>query len=348
MAWSREFVPSGVTRHALAESGMAALTGYVLAVSLEAAVIRWVQPTEWELAWVSDLALATALGVAVYLWRDLLATRHALAERERAEIVLQTQLSLAADIQQRLLPPLPPAADGCEWAAALRPAGKIGGDFYDFVETAANTWMVLVADVSGKGIPAAMALGLLRSTFRALARQQLAPAEILGQLSTAFFEDWQGMAYVTGIVAAVNHRAHTLVYSNAGHPPGILLGPTGTRRLDRGGPPAGLFPSATFDQESLWLQAGDLCLMVSDGVTEALDAVPLEERLTTATVSTASAAKLCEDLMSQALRGRGPSADPEWDDDRTVLVMTCRADAPTPHESDLITASSTAHVARVK
>ena len=76
-----------------------------------------------------------ALGVAVYLWRHLLASRHALAHRERAEIVLQTQLTLAAEIQRRLLPPLPPAMNGCEWAAALRSAGKIGGDFYDFVET---------------------------------------------------------------------------------------------------------------------------------------------------------------------------------------------------------------------
>ena len=324
MAWSREILRLGVTRRALAESGVAALTGYVLAVAFEAAIIRWLQPTEWELAWVSDLVLATALGVAVYLWRNLFATRHALAERDRAEIVLQTQLSVAADIQHRLLPPLPPPADGCEWAAALRPAGKIGGDFYDVVETAAHTWMVLVADVSGKGIPAAMALGSLRSTFRTLARQQLAPGPILGQLSAAFFEDWQGMAYVTCIVAAVNLQAHTLVYSNAGHPPGVLVGPARTRHLTRGGPPAGLFPNANFEQELLSVHAGDTCLMVSDGVTEALDGVPLEERLRAARVGTASAAQLCDRLMSQALRGGGPSSDPDWDDDRTVLVMTMR------------------------
>ena len=128
-------MPINLTRRALVESAAAALCSYVLAAALEAGVIRWLQPTEWELAWVSDLVLAVALGVAVYLWRHLLATRRALAQRERAEIVLQTQLSLAAEIQRRLLPPLPPATNGCEWAAALRPAGKIGGDFYDFVET---------------------------------------------------------------------------------------------------------------------------------------------------------------------------------------------------------------------
>jgi hypothetical protein len=114
-----------LARRALAESAAAALCSYVLATALEAGIIRWVQPTEWELAWVSDLVLAVALAVAVYLWRHLLATRQALAERERADIVLETQLSVAAEIQRRLLPPLPSATDGCEWAAALRPAGKM-------------------------------------------------------------------------------------------------------------------------------------------------------------------------------------------------------------------------------
>ena len=312
------------TRRALAESAAAALGGYVLAAALEAIVIRWLQPTEWELAWVSDLALAFALGVAVYLWRHLLTTRHELAQRERAEIVLQTQLSLAAEIQRRLLPPLPTAANGYEWAAALKPAGKIGGDFYDFVETGPDTWVVLVADVSGKGIPAAMALGSLRSTFRALARQRLAPAKILDQLSTTFLEDWQGVPYVTCIVAAFDLRAHTLVYSNAGHPPGVLLGPTQTRHLDRGGPPAGLLASANFDQELLTIHAGDICLLVSDGVTEAIDGVPLEHRLRAAKVRGGSAEELCESVMTQALRGDGPSGDAAWQDDRTVVVVTVR------------------------
>ena len=312
------------TRRTLAESAAAASGGFVLAAVLETVVIRWLQPTEWELAWVSDLVLAVALGVAVYLWRHLLATRNELAQRERAEIVLQTQLSLAADIQRRLLPPLPRTANGCEWAAALRPAGKIGGDFYDFVETVPGLWVVLVADVSGKGIPAALALGSLRSTFRALARQRLAPAEILRHLSAAFLQDWHGMPYVTCIVAAFNLLARTVVYSNAGHPPAMLAGPTGTRYLFRGGPPAGLLPGASFEQGSLSLHAGDICLLVSDGVTEALDGVPLEDRLSAVNLDAASAADICDRIMTQALNGNGPSGDSRWDDDRTVVVVTLR------------------------
>ena len=138
-------------RRALAESVAAAVCGYIVAAILEATLIRSVRPTEWELAWVSDAALAVALGIAVYLWRHLLTTRRELEDRERAELVLQTQLSIAAEIQRRLLPAVPPTDNGFEWAAALRSAGKIGGDFYDFVEIAPRVWIVLVADVSGKG-----------------------------------------------------------------------------------------------------------------------------------------------------------------------------------------------------
>lgn len=303
------------------ESAAVAVGGYFLAAALEMGVIRWFQPTEWELAWVSDLALAFALGVAVYLWRTLLASRRELAQRERAEIVLETQLTLAADIQRRLLPRLPPAMNDWEWAAALKPAGKIGGDFYDFVETAAGIWLVLIADVSGKGIPAAMALGSLRSTFRALAAQRLPPAQILAHLSTTFLQDWHGKPYVTGIVAAFNMREHTVIYCNAGHPPGILVGPTGTRYLARGGPPAGLLVNARYEQECLTMHAGDTCLLVSDGVTEALDDTSIEDGLSVWNGHHATAGDVCDALMKRAIAGKGPAGNSQWDDDRTVVVV---------------------------
>ena len=310
------------TRRALAESAGAALGGYVVAATLEAVLIRVVRPTEWELAWVSDVALAVALGVAVYFWRHLLTTRDKLAERERDELVLQTQLSLAADIQRRLLPVLPAADSGCEWAAALRSAGRIGGDFYDVIETAPKVWFVLIADVSGKGVPAAMALGLLQAAFRALARQGSEPAQIVTRLSAAFLEEWRGAPYVTCIVMAFDVQAGTLTYTNAGHPPGILVGSQGTRYLDKGGPPAGLFPGAQFDQALVRMDIGDTCLLVTDGVTEALEgAPPLEQDLIASTTRATSAAELCESVMARALDGRGQAADPDWDDDRTVLVV---------------------------
>jgi sigma-B regulation protein RsbU (phosphoserine phosphatase) len=177
-------------RRVLAVSGGVAVCGYIVASILEATLIRWVRPTDWELASVSDGVHAVALGIAVYLWRHLRTTRRKLEENERAELALQTQLSIAADIQRRLLPALPPTDNGFEWAANLRSAGKIGGDFYDFVEIAPRVWIALVADVSGKGIPAAMVLGSLRAAFRALLRQSSDPARIVALLSAVLHEEW--------------------------------------------------------------------------------------------------------------------------------------------------------------
>jgi serine phosphatase RsbU (regulator of sigma subunit) len=324
-------------RRALAQGVAAALGGYVLAASLEAFVIRFLRPTEWELAWISDVALAVALGVAVYLWRHLLTTRTELAERERAELVVQAQLSLAADIQRRLLPALPPPASGLQCAAALRSAGKIGGDFYDFIETDPGIWLVFVGDVSGKGIPAAMALGTLRSTFRALARQHLEPAAIAAQLSAAFMQDWGGAPYVTCIVLEFDLAAGTVTYTNAGHPRGLLIGSDGVAHLDRGGPPIGLIPNVRFDQQTVRTYPGDVYLLVTDGVTEAMDeTATLDELVGAREVASLPPAQLCELVMTRALNGHGPADDPYWDDDRTVVVVSvlgsnsarCVADYP--------------------
>ncbi len=310
-------------RRPLAEAIAATGCGYLIAAILEGTLIRLMRPTEWELAWVSDAVLAVALGIAVYLWRRLLTTRRELEERERAEIVVETQLSIAAEIQRHLLPPLPPDGDGFDWAADLRSAGKIGGDFYDFVKVAPRVWTVLVADVSGKGIPAAMALGSLRSEFRTLARQSSEPVRIVARLSVVLYEEWRASLYVTCLVSTFDLAARTVTYTNAGHPPGIVTGRHGIRHLNRGGPPAGLLPDAAFDQELVQLHAGDACILVTDGVTEALDDdFPLERDLEASRErqATESAAAICQAVMARALSGHGPPEARGWDDDRTVVV----------------------------
>jgi hypothetical protein len=243
-------------RRALAASAGTALGLCLLAYGLEAAAIHVFHPTDRALARGSVVVLAVASGVAVYLWRRLLTAKRKMAERERAEIVLDTQLSVAAEIQRRLLPSVPPAANGFEWAAELRSAGKIGGDFYDFVEFSPTVWVMLVADVSGKGIPAAMALGSLRLAFRSFARQDCDPARIVTRLAAVLYEEWYGSPFVTCIVGTFDLAKRTLTYSNAGHPPGILGGQRAIRYLNQGGPPAGLLPGAAFDREVIQLHSG--------------------------------------------------------------------------------------------
>jgi len=309
----------------LVESIAAAVLAYIVSAAFEAALIRSLQPTEWELAWVSDVVLAAAFGSAVYLWRHLLTTRRELQERERSQLVVQTQLSIAADIQRQLLPAVPPSEFGFEWAAALKSAGKIGGDFYDFVQVGPASWVVLVADVSGKGIPAAMALGSLRSAFRALARHSADPARIAAQLSAGLYDEWRGALYVTCLVATFDLRNRTISATNAGHPAAIIKGRGGVTLVRRGGPPAGLFRETAYERQSIQLHTGDVCLIVTDGVTEAIDADrPLERDLDRLMKREhpSNAARLCHAVMTRALAGHGPADVGDWDDDRTVVVVT--------------------------
>ena len=204
------------------------------------------------------------------LWRHLQASRQELAARERADLILETQLSVAADIQRRLLPALPFPADGIEWAASLHSAGRIGGDLDDIVALAPARWLLLVADVSGKGIPAAMALGFLRASFRAVARAHDRPAEVVASLSALVYEAWGGVPYVTCIVARLDATGDSLTWANAGHPSGIVTGQGTPRLLDASGPPVGLLTDATWVDQSVSFEPGDRLVLVTDGVTEAL------------------------------------------------------------------------------
>jgi len=312
-------------RRALVEGVTAALIVYVIAGGSEEALIRILRPTEGELTWISDVVTAAAFGVAVYLWRHLRATRLELSERERDELVLQTQLTLAASMQRRLLPAAPPPDHGFEWAAVQIPAGRIGGDFYDFVEQSPGVWMVLTADVSGKGVPAAMALGLLRSIFRTLAREIVSPGLLVGRLSSALFEEWSGDPYLTCIVARVDTHERKLTSTNAGHPPGIVLRESTCKLLQAGGPPAGLMPGAVYGEDVVELRTGDRCVFVTDGVTEALDTG--SEPSISIVASTASGPfpsprAMGDAIMNRSMLGGGPSGIEAWSDDRTVVAIS--------------------------
>jgi serine phosphatase RsbU (regulator of sigma subunit) len=317
---------------ALAWAATIATACFVVAGVAEALLIRLVRPTELELDWISDGMLSVALGVAIYLWLHLRATRLALTEHERSELVLQTQLSLAEGMQRRLLPEVPRQARGLEWAAVLVPAGRIGGDFFDFFQPTADVRLMLIADVSGKGIPAAMALTLLRATFRSVARETDRPAAIAARMSAALYDEWRGDPYVTAVIVRVAATKRRLTYANAGHPHGLLCRNHWTQPLAEGGPPLGLLKGATFDEQSLDLATGDVFVFVTDGVSEALDG--LHRRWDAAIADCVShsrrggAESVSDAVLALAQNGHGPDGVEGWSDDRTVVVLSVAPDDP--------------------
>lgn len=304
----------------LVSSSAAALVFFV-ANAVETAFIQAVGPSARELTWISDAVLAAALGLATFFWLRLKSSQAEVIRLERAQIVIDTQLALAAEIQRSLLPRVPGPREGWRWAARLEPAGRIGGDFYDFLEARPGIMLVLLADVSGKGIPAALVLGATRTLFRLLARELQDPPALAARFCEALYEETGGSSYVTCILGRLDLAERRLTYVNAGHPPGVIVGPAGRRLLSKGGPPAGLFPAASYEAETLSLSHGDVGLLVTDGISEAIGGDGLDglDRAIASLAGRVDLDSLCDEVMRLARGGPGPTAG--WHDDRTVVAF---------------------------
>jgi len=305
---------------------LSAVVVYLFANQAESAIISLVHPSEQALTWISDIVLAAALGVVTYLWLHLKAARTALTQFELKKIKLDTELLLAAEIQRNLQPQLPAFQSGIRWAAHLQQAEKIGGDFYDFVQPDADSMLLLLGDISGKGIPAALLLASTGRLFHLLSRTKHAPAKLVRDLSEALYADNRGSMYMTCLVAFFDLKGRTLSYTNAGHPPGMIFRDGGMELLNRGGTPAGMFASSTYDWQTLVLRPGDIGILVTDGISEAVaqDGVPFVEVLRKEIMKVPnprSPESLCERIMLLANSKGGLAGDAEWTDDQTVLAF---------------------------
>jgi serine phosphatase RsbU (regulator of sigma subunit) len=304
-----------------------ALVACVAALAFERVLVRLLGLDLRELEWISDIVLAVAFGVATFLWLHLRLARTALTRLERAQLVLETELKVAADIQRGMLPPPPAPRDGWRFAAQLEQAGHIGGDFYDFVDRG-RSLLVLLADVSGKGIPAALVMESSRTLFRLLARETDRPEELVARLGRALREEHGGTPYLTCFLARIDLDDRSIFWVNAGHPSALLVTGTGHRTLGSNGPPAGLLPDVNYDARTEKLGRGEALVLVTDGVTEAIEADGrVEERLawTVAHRRERGPQAICERVMRLARSGRGPRGAGEWQDDRTVVVVTLDA-----------------------
>jgi len=303
---------------------VSALLAFVAALLFERGLIRLLGFDLRELEWISDVVLAVAFGAATFLWLHLRRARTALTRLERAQLVLETELAIAADIQRQLLPPTPSARDGWRFAARLEQAGHIGGDFYDFVDRGRSV-LVLLADVSGKGIPAALVMESSRTLFRLLARETDRPEDLAARLGRALFEEHGGRPYLTCFLSRIDLDDRSVFWVNAGHPAALLVTGTEHRTLGSTGPPVGLLPGVRYDSRTERLENGDALVLVTDGVTEALEVGGrVEERLawTVAQRRRRGPQAVCDRVMRLAASGRGPAGAGDWQDDRTVVAIT--------------------------
>ncbi len=186
---------------------------------------------------------------------------------------LEEELAVARRIQASLLPAEIPRQDGVDIAALTRPCQQVGGDFYDFLDFGPRSLGIAVADVSGKGVPAALILSGLQATLRAEAAQQTSPAPVVQKINERLCADVQPGSFASLLYGNLDLEKRKLRYVNAGHPAGLVVRRDGTlERLDEGGILLGVEPTATYVGGERSFASGDLLLLYSDGVTDVLNA----------------------------------------------------------------------------
>jgi serine phosphatase RsbU (regulator of sigma subunit) len=182
----------------------------------------------------------------------------------------EQELRVAAAIQQSLLPVANREGAFFSTAAASIACRAVGGDFYDYVDLPTSQFGFIVGDVAGKGSPAALLAAAVLGMFSAEATYQASAAPLMTRLNHGLFRRAIEARFLTSFYGMLSPDG-SLTYCNAGHNAPLLVTASGIRRLETGGVVLGLFDSATFEEETLKLEPGDLIVLFSDGVTEAMN-----------------------------------------------------------------------------
>ncbi len=194
-----------------------------------------------------------------------------LTHQSLAQERIERELELASEIQSRLLPREMPEVPGLTLAGFSSPAYIIGGDYFDILHVDADHLGLFIADVSGKGIPAALLSMITRSYLHVSYPGESDPSRILSELNDLLLKDIDQRQYVTAMYAIHDTRSRELRISNAGHNPALILREaSGTiRRVHTKGRPLGIFPHALFENSCEQLEAGDVFCLYTDGLPEA-------------------------------------------------------------------------------
>jgi phosphoserine phosphatase RsbU/P len=182
-------------------------------------------------------------------------------------------LEEACYTQQRLLPLELPRLPGVEIQAAWRPARNVSGDYFDAIQLNEHTVALCIADVAGKGLPAALLMSHLQATVRAYAGMYRSPSEMCRQLNRAVWENTRAERFITLFYGLLDTADHSLLYTNAGHVPPILVRSDGHQEiLSDGGTVLGAFQDSDYSECTVPLHAGDQLVLLTDGITEAANA----------------------------------------------------------------------------
>ena len=197
-------------------------------------------------------------------YEELQAAQAQLIEKERME----QELQVARNIQQSILPRILPHQTGWQVAATYRPARAVGGDFYDFLDLPDGRLGIVIGDVTGKGVGAALVMATTRSILRGVAQRLDSPGEVLAQVNRLLDPDIPPNMFVTCLYAILDPHTGRLQFANAGHPLPFRWHDA-VAELRAVGVPLGLMPGMDYEEKETILSLGENLLLYSDGVVEA-------------------------------------------------------------------------------
>jgi uncharacterized protein YndB with AHSA1/START domain len=178
----------------------------------------------------------------------------------------------AKQIQQALMPKEIPQMPGLEISGSWRPARIVGGDYFDVLEFGASRLGLCIADVSGKGMPAALLMSNLQAVVKGLAAENTSPKELLEKVNRVMWRNTTEAKFITLFYGLLDGNRKTLQYANAGHNAPVLTREDGVQvRLEQGGLILGAFEECIYDQGEIDLRPGDRLVMFTDGLSEAVD-----------------------------------------------------------------------------
>jgi len=275
-----------------------------------------------------NLSAMLCFSFVVYFIQRYIEQREALAKtvQQQRDDLLQ-DVKLAAQVQRLFLPSRKPAIDGLEIAGMMLPLRGVGGDYYDYIPIDAHTIQVVIADVAGKGVPAALLMSATAAAVRLEANRDRNMLQQVERLNTEIGAVSDPERYVTLLIAEIDTHKRIIHYVNCGHNPALLFrAKTGTlTHMNSSCPPIGLSPEEICQLASADLTAGDVVVFYTDGVTEAENRLGEEfgiERLSAVVQggSSLSAEELTINIFNSAANFCG---DVGFHDDVTIVVVKC-------------------------
>lgn len=243
--------------------------------------------------------------------------------QRHAQRLHEEELHEARAIQDSLLPKTLPQIPGYEVAAITQPLRFVGGDYYSVASIGDHQTAFCIADVAGKGMPAALLMSSLQAALQPLIAQRLDPHELCHRLNRILCDVTPVGKFISFFYAVLDSRTNRLTYCNAGHNPPLLIRSDGTsQELNAAGAVLGQFPQWLYEQSELQMRSGDRLLLFTDGLVEASNSAyePFGEE-SLVRIAREHANLSAEDLMATLLRAASHQCGNHFQDDASLIVL---------------------------